>query len=132
MLSKINAIKANKSCFILVEGVLFFLNKKETDNLFTFFNAIQKKGDYVGSASFQEAIKETLAFKNLLNFMNQNVSKTSESACQTIEDNYYSAQKGYKLIDHQDYFSLSRKYENKIKQANALILNENFYLLQKF
>ena len=36
--------------------------------------------------------------------MNQSVSKTSESSCQTIEDNYYSCQKGYKLIDHQDYF----------------------------
>ena len=63
--------------------------------------------------------------------MNQNVSKTSESACQTVEDNYYSRQKGYKLIDHQDYFSLSKKYGNKIRQAKALILNENFYLLKK-
>ncbi|PKA99481.1 leucine carboxyl methyltransferase [Flavobacteriaceae bacterium MAR_2009_75] len=131
LLSKINAIKVNMSSFILVEGVLFFLNRKETDNLFTFFNAIQQNGDYIGSASFQETIKETQPFKNLLSFMNQNVSKTSESACQTVEDNYYRCQKGYKLIDHQDYFSLSKKYGNKVRQAKELILNENFYLLKK-
>ena len=129
--SKINSIKKNKSCFILIEGVLFFLSKKETNKLFDFFNVIQKKGDYVGSASFQETIKETIAFKKLLNFFNSNVSKTTESDYLTIHDEYYSSRKNYKLIDHQDYFSLSKKYENKTNLAKEFILNENFYLLHK-
>jgi O-methyltransferase involved in polyketide biosynthesis len=131
LLSKINSIKADKPCFILVEGVLFFLDREETDNLFDFFNKIQKSEDYIGSASFQETIKETKAFQNLLSFFNQKVSKTNESDYQTIEDKYYSSKKDYKLIDHQDYFSLSKKYGNKTNLVKELILNENFYLLKK-
>lgn len=131
LLSKISSIIANKSCFILIEGVLFFLDRKETDILFDFFNTIQKSGDYIGSASFQETIKETKAFKNLLSFLNQKVSKTNEKDYQTIEDEYYSSKEDYILIDHQDYFSLSNKYGNTTNQHRELILNENFYLLKK-
>lgn len=131
LLSKINSITDNKSSFILVEGVLFFLDKEETDNLFDFFNILQNSEDYIGSASFQETIKETIAFKNLLNFFNQSVSKTSANDYQTIPDEYYSSNKNYRLIDHQDYFSLSKKYGNRINQDKELILNENFYLLKK-
>lgn len=131
LFSKINSIKANKRSFILIEGVLFFLSREETNSLFDFFNIIQTSGDYIGSASFQETIKETTAFRNLLNFFNQKVSKTDENDYQTIEDKYYNSKKNYKLIDHQDYFSLSEKYGNKINQVKELILNENFYLLKK-
>lgn len=131
LLSKINSIKRNKSSFILIEGVLFFLSRKETNNLFSFFDIIQKSSDYVGSASFQETIKETKAFKNLLNFFNQKVSKTNENDYQTIEDEFYQSMINYKLVDHQDYYSLSKQYGNKIFQDKKLILNENFYLLKK-
>ena len=131
LLSKIQSIKANRPSFILVEGVLFFLDREETDNLFNFFSIIQKSGDYIGSASFQETIKETQAFKNLLSFFNQKVSKTNENDYQTVQDEYYESKKNYNLIDHQDYFSLSNKYGNNIRQRKELILNENLYLLRK-
>ncbi|MDR6300130.1 class I SAM-dependent methyltransferase [Mesonia maritima] len=131
LLSEIQSIKRNKSTFILIEGVLFFLTRAETNKLFDFFNSIQENGDYLGSASFQETIKETQAFENLLRFFNQKVSKTTEDDYQTIQDNYYHSIKNYKVIDHQDYFSLSKKYKHRINQPKELILNENFYLLKK-
>ncbi|GGZ65720.1 class I SAM-dependent methyltransferase [Mesonia mobilis] len=131
LFSKIQSIKGNKSTFILIEGVLFFLSRKETNDLFNFFDTIQKNDDYIGSASFQETIKDTKAFQNLLDFFNKKVSKTSESDYQTIENQYYQSKKNYKLIDHQDYFSLSKKYGNNINQSKELILNESFYLLKK-
>ena len=129
--TKIQSIKGDQSTFILIEGVLFFLTREETNRLFDFFNTIQKNGDYVGSASFQERIKKTTAFQNLLSFFNQKVTKASESDYQTIEDEYYQNKRNYSLIDHQDYFSLSEKYGNTINQSEEFILNENFYLLQK-
>lgn len=132
LLSEIASIKSTKSSFILIEGVLFFLNREETNKLFNFFNVIQKQSDYIGSASFQDNIKETTAFKKLLGFFNQKVSKTNEVDYQTIEDTYYKSIQNYKLIDHQDYFSLSKKYNNTIKQDRDFILNENFYLLRKY
>lgn len=131
LLTKINSIKSSQPSFILIEGVLFFLDGKEIDNLFNFFNIIQNNGDYIGSASFQETLKETLAFKNLLRFLNQNISKNNENNYQTIQDEYYQAVKNYNLIDHQDYFTLSKKYGNTIRTNKELILNESFYILKK-
>ncbi|RXJ51207.1 class I SAM-dependent methyltransferase [Gelidibacter gilvus] len=131
LLSQISSIKENKPCFILIEGVLFFLDRKETDHLFNFFNAIQNPGDFIGSVSFQDTFKDSVAFKKLLNFLNQMVSKTKASDYQTIEDDYYRSQPVYHLIDHQDYFSLSKTYGNVICLEKEEILNENFYLLKK-
>ena len=131
LLEQIQQIKGGKPCFILIEGVLFFLDKAETDGLFSFFNLIQTDGDYVGSASFQDDLKSSTAFKRLLRFLNKKVSKTSESDYLTLQDSYYKSLPNYNLIDHQDYFSLSKTYNNTIHLKPNLILNEHFYVLKK-
>ena len=131
LLEQIQQIKGDKPCFILIEGVLFFLDKAETDGLFSFFNLIQTDGDYVGSASFQDDLKSSTAFKKLLRFLNKKVSKTSESDYLTLQDSYYKSLPDYNLIDHQDYFSLSKTYNNTIHLKPDLILNEHFYVLKK-
>ena len=131
LMDKIQQIKGDKPCFILIEGVLFFLDKAETDGLFSFFNLLQKDGDYVGSASFQDDLKSSTAFKKLLRFLNMKVSKTSESDYLTLQDSYYKSLPEYNLIDHQDYFSLSKAYNNTINLKPDLILNEHFYVLKK-
>jgi len=131
LLTAINTIKGNKKCFILIEGVLFFLDREETDNLFDFFNIIQNKGDIIGSASFQDELKKSLAFKRLLLFFGEKVAKTKASDYQTIQDEFYQSRANYSLMDHQEYFSLSKTYNHKIRLQKELILNEHFYLLLK-
>ena len=100
LITKLNAIKGNKPCFILIEGVLFFLNRAETNGLFDLFNTIQNSGDYIGSASFKETVKDSQAFKNLLRFFNLKVAKLSKDEYQTIDDRYYTSLPNYTLIDH--------------------------------
>jgi O-methyltransferase involved in polyketide biosynthesis len=131
LLKRIKAIKKNKISFILIEGVLFFLSRKDTDKLFDFFSVLQGKGDYIGSASFQKGLKKSEGFKKLLDFCNKEMVKTQASDWQTIEDDFYRESKSYELINHQDYFSLSQKYNNEVKLEKDLILNENFYILKK-
>lgn len=129
LISEIKLIKNTKKCFILIEGVLFFLNIKQTNRLFSLFEAIQYQGDFIGSASFQKLLEESLVFKKLLTFINEKMFKVKDYL--TIPDKFYKSKQGYNLIDHQDYFSLSEKYSNQIHLENELILNENFYLLKK-
>ncbi|SHF77272.1 Leucine carboxyl methyltransferase [Arenibacter palladensis] len=131
LLATINSVKGIKKCFILIEGVLFFLDREETDGLFQLFNLVQDTGDIIGSASFQDEIKESLVFKKLMSFFGDNISKASASEYQTIPNEYYRNIENYSLIDHQDYFSLSKTYYHKIELEKELILNENFYMLQK-
>lgn len=124
---KINTIVKNQSSFILLEGVLFFLKMKEAKTLFNFFNSIQKQGDYIASASFRENIQETSAFKKLLQFT---ASETNIIDYLTVNDDFYTEIKNYKLIDDQDYFTLSKKHLNLTKIDNNNVLNERFYVLK--
>ncbi|WP_299888534.1 class I SAM-dependent methyltransferase [uncultured Lacinutrix sp.] len=131
LLSKINTITKNKTSFILIEGVLFFLNRTETNTLFQLFETIQNKKGFIGSVSFQKSLKDTVAFKRLLNFMGDKMPELHEDNYQTIENDYYKQRPHYKLIDHQDYFTLSKTYNHQVKLEKDMILNEHFYLLEK-
>ena len=99
--------------------------------MFSFFNSIQQKGDFIGSASFKDELRTTTAYQNLINFLNKNVSEKDRRNYQTIPDSYYHDLENYKVRDQQDYFKLSKKYHNPIRLARDLILNENFCVLEK-
>ncbi len=129
--TKIQKIKKNKRSFVLIEGVLFFLNKNQVDTLFGFFNEIQKQGDYLGSVSFNSTVKKTKAFLRLLNFFNERVSKTSKDDYLTLENNFYKEKSAYKIKEHKDYFMYSKELKSRINLKETDILNENFYLLEK-
>ncbi len=131
LFSKINNIVQGKSTFILIEGVLFFLNLEETNRIFNFFSKLQKPNDYIGSVSYRNTIKKTTAFKKLIAFFNEKVTKTSADDYLTLEDNYYDTMQNYNIIDHQDYFSVSTKVDHTIIEEEDTILNEHFYLLKK-
>lgn len=129
--AKIIAIKNNKQTFILIEGVLFFLEKNDAERIFKFFESIQKKGDYIGSVSFDDSIKQRKAFLRLQEFFyNKNLS-SSKNNYLTLNHNFYKEKSSYTLIEHKDYFLYSKDVNNKINLNTADILNENFYLLKK-
>ena len=132
LLDKILKIKEDKPLFILIEGVLFFLTKQETKVTFNLFNKIQNKGDYIGSVSYRKEMEKTKVFKRLLKLFKDKLSLGQQFNYQTISDDFYHDQSNYKLIDYQDYYSLSKLYSplNAIDKQED-ILNESMYLLQK-
>lgn len=66
-----------------------------------------------------------------MSFWGDNISKASASEYQAIHNDCYRKIKNYSLIDDQDYFILSKTYNHRIELEKELILNENFYMLQK-
>ncbi len=131
LLSKLKTIVGEKSCFIIIEGVLFFLNKSETEIIFNLFNELQNKNDYVGSVSYTEAVRETNAFSRLIAYANQGLKDASTEGCQIVPNSFYENLECYNLIDQKDYYSCSVLYDHKPKLSPNNILNESFYLLQK-
>ena len=129
--SEIKAITKEKPSFILIEGVLFFLNTKEINILFRFFNKLQHPMDYIGSASFTKEIRQTLSFKRLITFLKRKMDNVNEHDYTTLEDTFYESISDYRLLEHEDYFSLSETYHNAIMSPKTAILDEHFYLLQK-
>lgn len=120
-----------KQNLILIEGVLFFLSREKTTALFDFFRDIQKPGDYLGSVSYLDQTLDTAAFERLRYFLAEELSDNDDVNYQTLPKAFYQSQAGYQLLDHQDYFSLSKTYDNAVENKPDDILNENFYLLKK-
>lgn len=131
LFSKLEVLIKGKSLFVLIEGVLFFLNKNESEKIFSFFDKIQCKGDYIGSVSFNHSIRNTRAFKRLIHFFNKKIVATSAENYLTLNNSFYTEKSSYKIQEHRDYFMYSEELNNKIDLKVTDVLNENYYLLQK-
>lgn len=130
--SEIKEIVKGKKSFVLLEGVIFFLSRKSTNELVELISKIQSKESYFGSVSFLDTITETKCFKRLVKFYKEEVILNNKFEYLTLPTKYYETIPAYKLIKHEDYVSLSKKYspENIIENGD-LILNENMYILKK-
>ncbi|WP_103071942.1 class I SAM-dependent methyltransferase [Aquimarina sediminis] len=121
----------NKPTFILIEGVLFFLNRDTTNKLFRIFRRIQSPGDLVGSVSYLPEIETTEVYQRLLRYFNANNDVGDSFNHQTIPTSYYQNTEGYLLKEHIDEFQLSQIYtSNSAITSKSSILNENMYLLE--
>ncbi|WP_299767642.1 class I SAM-dependent methyltransferase [uncultured Dokdonia sp.] len=129
---EIKSIINGRPSFVILEGVLFFLSKAITNELFELISEIQTPGSYLGSVSFLESIVDTACFKRLVHFFDEEVNLNSKFEYLTLPTNYYKSIPSYELIEREDYVSLSKKYSPKDKIENGdLILNENMYLLKR-
>lgn len=118
--------------FILLEGVLFFLDQQTTKKLFKVFGHIQRPGDVVGSVSYLPEIENTKVYKRLLHYFDSNNDTNDSFSHQTIPNSYYQNIDGYALKDHVDEYSLAKMYASEfdINDKNE-ILNEHMYLLER-
>lgn len=124
-------LKNGRKSFILLEGVLFFLSKEDTEQLFELFYKIQEPDEYLGSVSFVPQLEQQLVFKKLIDYVEDNLEKNERFQYQTVPDDFYANLKGYELIEHQDTFSLSAFYKPKRTLPKKNVLNEHMYLLKK-
>jgi len=118
--------------FILLEGVLFFLDQQTTKKLFRVFKNIQHPGDIVGSVSYVPEIETTEVYKKLLNYFDSHNDTNDSFSHQTISNSYYENIDGYSLKEHIDEYNLAKTYasEFEINDKNQ-ILNEHMYLLKR-
>lgn len=124
-------IKQDKKSFILLEGVLFFISRDDTNRLFDLFEEIQNKNELVGSVSFQKEIETRKAFKRLAQFTKTRLDANEKFCYQTLEVSYYQNLKKYSIIDHQDTISLSRKYNPSKHLDKEKLLDEHMYILNR-
>ncbi len=128
---KVQKIKKGRSCFILIEGVLFFIDKEDTLRLFELFKKIQNTEDYIGSVSFKKELEHTLGFQKMISFIEKNLVANQKFQYQTINDDFYNQLGGYELIDQKDHHSLGKIYGSDLIFKKDILLNEQMYLLKK-
>ncbi|WP_405205514.1 class I SAM-dependent methyltransferase [Aquimarina sp. LLG6339-5] len=132
MIRSLKKIITKAPTFIVLEGVLFFLNKTITQKLFTVFKGLQKQGDLIGSVSYIPEIEKLEVYKRLLNYFDSHNDTNDAFAHQTIPNSYYENLDGYILKEHVDEYQLSKQYDPESQLASAKeILNEHMYLLER-
>ncbi len=118
--------------FILLEGVLFFLDRKTTNTLFEVFKKLQELGDLVGVVTYLPEVENTQVYKRLLHYFDSHNDTNDSFMHQTIPEAYFRNIDGYKVIENTDEFELSTIYapEHGIKDKTT-ILNETIFLLER-
>lgn len=124
-------LKSGKPSFILLEGVVFFLNRESTLNLMELFGRIQQTGEMLGSVSFCAEEESNPAFKLLISYMKENWDPVSPFQYQTMEKEDYKAIPGYHLVHDKDTISEAAKYIPGALGEREKLLNEHFYILKK-
>ncbi len=119
------------STFFLLEGVLFFISRKDSFRLFNLFSDLQRQGDYLGSVSFRPQLEQSRVFGKLVSFVEGNLKKNQQFKYQTVEDEFYEKLSGYQLKDHQDTLGLNSKYSPEKVLPEQEVLIEHMYILEK-
>ncbi len=123
---------AGRPCFILIEGVIFFLDQIIADELFALFGEVQKAGDQIGSVSYIPDIEKTAVFKRLIKFMKSTAPSEEKFRYLNLSPDYYESLKNYRLVEHTDYCQTSARYAPEFTLSDPdEILNEHLYILQR-
>ncbi len=132
MIAALKPLINRQPTFILLEGVLFFLDRKTTDKLFNVFKDLQKPGDLVGSVSYLPEIEKTEVYQRLLHYFDSHNDTNDSFMHQTTPHSFYENVDGYLLKEYADEFELSKVYasSHNIKDKFS-ILNETMYVLER-
>lgn len=124
-------IKGDKKCFILLEGVLFFIDVQDTKVLFQLFKELQNKSDFLGSVSFPKETEDSKAFRRLSEFAAKRLDANEKFEYQIVGDDFYLGLPEYTIITHEHTLSLASKYALNIEPNADDVLNEHMYILKK-
>lgn len=132
MVSSLQSILKKEPTFILIEGVVFFLDRQTTNKLFEVFKRLQKPGDLVGVVTYLPQVENTKVYKRLLHYFDSHNDTGDSFMHQTIPDEYFHKIDGYQVKESTDEFEMAKIHAptHKIKDRTE-ILNETMYILEK-
>jgi len=130
IVSFIKAYKKPKT-IILIEGVFFFLNKKQIESVLRLCERIQKKDDLLLCVSFDKGVNNTEVFSNLKLYFTD-VLDSHENPFTSLPHNFYKTIDGYSLEKRSSSLELGQKLDCFPDDFDEeLVLNEYFYTLKK-
>ncbi len=132
MVNSLRPIIKKEPTFILIEGVVFFLDRTTTNKLFNVFKELQKPNDLVGLVTYLPEVENTAVYKRLLHYFDSNNDTNDSFSHQTIPDSYFHKIDGYEVQERTDEFQLSKIYARQhIIKDKTEILNETSYMLRR-
>jgi O-methyltransferase involved in polyketide biosynthesis len=129
----IRAAIGDVPCYVVCEGVLFYLHQDAITPLFETFRSVQRPGDRLGVVSFPTWLREERnpAYMNFLEYFDKRLG-IDTSLYSEIPDAWYEALPGYTLQERTEFVGLSHRFapERALGDPKA-ILNEYLYVLER-
>lgn len=124
----VNRHKKNKTVF-LIEGVFFFLNKKEIASVISLCKQIQAPGDVLLCVSFEQALANAEVFRRLKAYFTE-VLDTHGNPFTTLSHSYFKEIEGYDLKTCSSTLTLGKELSCFPKDFDdTLVLDEQLYHL---
>ncbi len=122
---------AGSPTFILIEGVLFYLQPDSVHPIFEMFARLQKTGDQVGSVSFLPEIRRTEVHRRLLDYLGRYFRQSGNEYIE-LEAAFYKNLESYQLLIDTEYCEISRRCAAQRELTDPEeILNEHMYILER-
>jgi len=131
LLNRLREWLEGRPSFVLLEGVLFYLNLSTIENLLTGLAALQGKGDIVATTSFQPQEQHKAMFRRLVAYCSTDY-KLARFTPTTLPTSFYRRQQGYALLEHRNCFELQRLYAPQEHLGGSQeVLEEDLHLLRR-
>jgi len=129
LLARLRTWLEDRPSFVLLEGVLFYLNLSTIENLLAGLASIQGGGDIVATTSFRPEECQKEMFQRLVSYCTTDYQQAHFSPT-TVPTSFYRRQQGYVLLEHRNCFDLQRTYAPQEPLGAAEdVLEEDLYLL---
>lgn len=131
LLDRLRAWLEGRPSFVLLEGVLFYLQLSTIENLLAGLASIQGKGDIVATTSFRPEEQSKPMFQRLVSYCTTDYQQAHFSPT-TLANRFYRRQQGYAVLEHRNCFDLQRTHAPKEHLGVVEdVLEEDLYVLQR-
>lgn len=131
LFKSLNAWLNYRPCFVILEGVFFWISVSTISYLFECLSKLQITGSWIGVTCFQPQETNKEMFNKLVNF-----SKTDYGIAEfkptTLPASFYHHLDSYQLLVHKNYLELYKECPtmNPIKDRSQ-VLEEDCYILAR-
>ena len=118
--------------YLLMEGLLFFLEHAAIDAIFREFACRLATGSQIGSVSYESWVTKTRPYRRLIEFFDRTLHER-DAAYSIIEDDFYTALPGLQLIEKSDARQIVEEDPSLLGPVSDIddMLIESLYVLER-
>jgi sugar-specific transcriptional regulator TrmB/O-methyltransferase involved in polyketide biosynthesis len=132
LFSKLSIWTKGDPCFILIEGVSYYLRISNIKQVLTSCHKLQSKADLLGVVTWPKFLKNTEVFNRFENFVEKILGEELLDFTFLDKKEIQDMQK-YKLKKHTNYLEISKIYgvSDRLSEKKEDLIYEELYILKK-
>ena len=117
--------------FVLLEGVLYYLEKRAVDSLMTLLERMLPKKSRIGLVALSNDVKDSKAVASTKDYFEKKLGFSKQNYT-WLDEEYFRQLQGFRVLEKTNYAELEKKYCQKPKgMTPENVIFETLYLLEK-